>query len=93
MKKFTMTKEQMEKLLEASRPVPYMIIGGHAPRSPQENANETDEIENHPQGLIPHIILEELTTQLTNADDAHGASFFGRDCAANQFAGEFPHQL
>lgn len=26
-------------LMEASRPVPYMIIGGHAPASPQENAN------------------------------------------------------
>lgn len=38
-KEFTMSKEQLEKLLDACKPVPYMIIGGIVPRSPQENAN------------------------------------------------------
>ena len=38
-KRFTMTKEQQEKLLDACKPVPYMIFGGMEPRSPQENAN------------------------------------------------------
>jgi len=38
-KEFTMTKEQCEKLLDACKPVPYMVFGGIEPRSPQENAN------------------------------------------------------
>ena len=37
-KRFTMTKEQRGGLLDACQPVPYMIVGGLAPRSPQENA-------------------------------------------------------
>lgn len=39
-KVYTMTQEQYDKLLEAMKPVPYMIIGGMAPRSQQENAND-----------------------------------------------------
>ncbi len=38
-KNFEMTVVQLEKLLEASKPVPYMIFGGREPSSPQENAN------------------------------------------------------
>ena len=38
-KEFTMTKEQCDKMLEACKPVPYMVIGGVAPLSPQENVN------------------------------------------------------
>jgi len=38
-KQFTMTDDQLNTLLEACRPVPYMIVGGVAPRSQQENAN------------------------------------------------------
>ena len=37
--RFEMTDEQHAKLLDACKPVPYMVIGGVAPRSPQENAN------------------------------------------------------
>ncbi len=33
------TDEQLESVLSASKPVPYLIIGGMVPRSPQENAN------------------------------------------------------
>lgn len=36
---FTLTGEQLAALVEASRPVPYMVIGGVLPPSPQENAN------------------------------------------------------
>lgn len=37
---YRMTQEQYDKIIEACRPVPYMIVGGMAPRSPQENAND-----------------------------------------------------
>lgn len=36
---YEMTEEDYQKLMEACNPVPYMIIGGSGPRSPQENAN------------------------------------------------------
>ena len=36
---YTVTDEEFERLMEAAKPVPYLVIGGHAPRSPQENAN------------------------------------------------------
>ena len=39
MKQYEMTEEDLQKILEACKPVPYMVIGGVAPRSPQENAN------------------------------------------------------
>jgi hypothetical protein len=34
-----MTEADRSKLKEAFKPVPYMVIGGHEPRSQQENAN------------------------------------------------------
>jgi hypothetical protein len=40
MQKFTMTQAQHDKLMDACKPVPYLIIGGVAPRSQQENAND-----------------------------------------------------
>ena len=36
---FTLTQEDLEAVLDAGKPVPYMISGGVTPRSPQENAN------------------------------------------------------
>lgn len=38
-KEYEMTQEDLDVLLNAMKPVPYMIIGGAAPRSQQENAN------------------------------------------------------
>lgn len=38
-REFKMSEEQYNTLLEAMKPVPYMIIGGMAPPSQQENAN------------------------------------------------------
>ena len=38
-KTFTMSEEDYQALLESGKPVPYMIVGGYEPSSPQENAN------------------------------------------------------
>lgn len=37
---YEMTEADKENLLSAMKPVPYMVIGGVAPRSVQENAND-----------------------------------------------------
>jgi len=39
-KEFKLNEEQYAKLIEACKPVPYMIIGGVEPKSQQENAND-----------------------------------------------------
>jgi len=39
-KDYEMTQEDLDVLLTAMKPVRYMIIGGVAPRSRQENAND-----------------------------------------------------
>lgn len=39
-REFEMTDEQHARLMAACKPVPYMIMGGMAPRSVQENAND-----------------------------------------------------
>lgn len=36
---YEMTEADLAKLLEAMKPVPYMVIGGMRPVSQQENAN------------------------------------------------------
>ena len=36
---FEMSENDLKELLEASKPVPCMMIGGYTPSSPQENAN------------------------------------------------------
>ena len=36
---YEMSEEEMKALLEACRPTTYIVVGGIAPRSPQENAN------------------------------------------------------
>lgn len=39
-KEYEMTQEQLSRILEACKPVPYILgIGGVKPASPQENAN------------------------------------------------------
>jgi len=37
---FEMTQADLDTILDACKPVPYMVFGGVAPRSPQENAND-----------------------------------------------------
>lgn len=39
-KEFEMTEKDLETLMESCKPVPYMVIGGVEPKSPQENAND-----------------------------------------------------
>ena len=39
-REYEMTEEDKDKLLEACKPVVYMVVGGCPPRSPQENAND-----------------------------------------------------
>jgi len=39
-KQYTLSEEDYKFLLNACKPVPYMVIGGVLPRSPQENAND-----------------------------------------------------
>jgi len=36
---YEMTEDDLEKIMEACKPVPYMVMGGREPSSPQENAN------------------------------------------------------
>lgn len=36
---YEMTAEDLAELMNASKPVRYMIVGGYAPSNPQENAN------------------------------------------------------
>lgn len=36
---YEMTEADLQKILDACKPVPYIVVGGHAPSSPQENAN------------------------------------------------------
>ncbi len=36
---YEMTQEDLDTILEACKPVPYIIIGGREPPSQQENAN------------------------------------------------------
>lgn len=38
-KDFEMTEADLDALMSAMKPVPYMIVGGMEPRSQQENAN------------------------------------------------------
>jgi hypothetical protein len=39
-KEFHLKKSDLKKLYEASRPVPYILVGGVEPTSTQERANE-----------------------------------------------------
>ena len=39
-KDYTMTNDELDELLDACKPVPYIIVGGVAPRSQQERAND-----------------------------------------------------
>lgn len=38
-KEFKLTEDELKEILNASKPVPYMVFGGRGPMSPQEKAN------------------------------------------------------
>lgn len=63
-KRFVMTQEQLDKLLEASKSVPYMVFGGLAPQSPQERANAAWE------ELGRELGFDYMTVQSTGEGDA-----------------------
>lgn len=60
-KEYTMTDEQYNKLLAACKPVPYMIIGGVIPTSPQENANRAWKVLGKELGF-KHMTVKPLGT-------------------------------
>lgn len=62
-KKFRMTEEQHETLLEACQPVRYMVVGGVPPRSPQENANAAWAV------LGRELSFDSLTVEPDGADN------------------------
>jgi hypothetical protein len=62
---FRLTDEELESILNASKPVPYMIIGGHVPASPQENANAAWEIVAAKHGFVWD------TAESANTGDQH----------------------
>ena len=37
-KEYEMTQEDFDKILEASQPVPYLVVGGHEPVSQRDRA-------------------------------------------------------
>lgn len=39
-REYEMTEQDLDELLNACKPVPYMVFGGREPRTPQENAND-----------------------------------------------------
>ena len=38
-KEFEMDDKQFKRILDACKPIPYLVFGGVEPRSPQDNAN------------------------------------------------------
>jgi len=39
-REYEMTQADMDDILNASKPVIYLVVGGRPPRSPQQNAND-----------------------------------------------------
>jgi len=39
-REYEMSEEQLARILDAGKPVVYMVFGGMPPRSPQQNAND-----------------------------------------------------
>lgn len=52
---YRMTDDELEQVLNASKPVPYMVFGGREPSSPQENAN------NAWQGIADRVGCDKFT--------------------------------
>ena len=53
-KEYEMTQEQLSKVLEACKPVPYILgTGGVEPASPQENANRAWAVLGKEMGFDP----------------------------------------
>ena len=68
---FEMTEADLETLLNASKPVPYLVVGGMAPRSPQQRANDAWECLGRRMGF------DHMTVRPTG----HGDRFFSAEVA------------
>lgn len=55
-KEYQLNQEQYDMIIEASKPVRYMVVGGFEPRSPQENANEAWRKLGEEVGFIWHTV-------------------------------------
>ena len=64
---YELTDEELEELLNASKPVPYMIVGGVSPRSPQENANDAWARLGKKRGFDPMTVRPLLTKKFFTA--------------------------
>ena len=53
---YEMTAAQLDRLLSACKPMPYMIVGGQAPRSPLENANDAWAVLGRELGFKPMTV-------------------------------------
>lgn len=60
---YEMTEQDLKDIMEACKPVPYIVIGGHAPSSPQENANRAWE------ALGKKMGFDHMTVQPTGRGD------------------------
>lgn len=61
---YELTGEELDRLLNASKPVPYIVIGGHIPMSPQEHANNAWAALGSQRGF-------DWTTVRAGSDDRH----------------------
>jgi len=62
-KEYEMEEADLNKILDASKPVQYIIFGGKPPRSPQENANNAWAELGHRMGF------DHMTVQPTSKGD------------------------
>ena len=51
-REYEMTEAQLARLLEACRPIPYIIVGGMPPPSPQESANHAWQVLGQELGFV-----------------------------------------
>lgn len=56
MKNYRLSDEDLEQLLNASKPVPYMVFGGHPPSSPYDNAMRVWDVLAEKYGVVRSTI-------------------------------------
>ena len=62
-KEFKLTEDELKEILDASKPVPYMVFGGRGPMSPQEKAN-----------MVWHSLAEKYGFKLMTVKPVFGKS-------------------
>lgn len=69
-REYELTEEQLARLLEASKPVPYIVVGGMPPSSPQANANRAWEALGREMGF-EHWTVEPVSGKGQRCFTAH----------------------